>query len=148
MLSVLTNAQRPIIVTMTAHDPRVVLENKVLMSSLQAFADWWTSQNGSLEGADERSVPEKYVQVSSLLLEVTAAADFFSLNPSHMANPRPTPADIFLERHILPGVPEGLWSAICAIAVVAPISFLLGRAIAQHLSHFTSVNDTLAKKRV
>ena len=98
----------------------------------------WVPAAGSPERGDR--------EASVLLLQIFAAADFFTTNKTLMKNPPPVAVDISLDPYMFNLVPHILIPVILYITVVVVISFLAGRGILSWLRTMAASPELKEKK--
>ncbi|PHH51520.1 hypothetical protein CFIMG_008702RA00001 [Ceratocystis fimbriata CBS 114723] len=127
----------------TAYDLPTVFSTPALISSLADYANTLppTSSPAS-PSTDERSA-------SVMFLRISAAADYVTSSAISSANRDPVLvlADVILDPFVYNIVPRSLLPTIAYLAIVAPLTLLLGRALAVWMMGCAAeVNEEKTKK--
>ena len=122
------HSQQPTAFTLSTHHPTAVLDDPQLLESVKSYAgtrDSSSVKHQMLREKFDADNPRGNIQSSTVLLQVNAAAEYFSTNSTLMTNVPPVFVDVILDPHFVPGVPRSLVPAIVCISVVAVVSFIL-----------------------
>lgn len=85
-------------------------------------------------------------KASVLLLEIRAAADYFTANKELMANPPPVMVDLILDPYLLNLVPQSLLPTAAYIVLVAVVTWVIAQKIAGGLLAIGHPKTTHTKK--
>ncbi|KAM3498632.1 hypothetical protein MY11210_009662 [Beauveria gryllotalpidicola] len=137
--------------TMDVYELDKVWETPDLMLSLANYA---STRQADVEGVTPQihrrrgsSTDAKERKASLLLLQVHAAADYFSHHQELMRNPPPVLVDLILDPYLLNVVPESLILTAGYIVIVAVATFFLARWIANRMTAIAVTEDRGPKKR-
>ena len=124
-------ATQPTAFSLYTHDFNKALETPELISSLTEFA---YARQAELSQDDlekmlarrvRRSAEAGSASSSILLLQIFAAADYFSLNRTLMENVPPVVADVILDRYLLNVFPQSLVPTAIYITSLAVVSWFV-----------------------
>ncbi|PQK16448.1 hypothetical protein BB8028_0006g07680 [Beauveria bassiana] len=143
--------------TMNVYELDKVWETPDLMLSLANYASTRqvdTEDTEDTEGVKPQihhrsgsSTDAKEREASLLLLQVHAAADYFSHHQELMRNPPPVLVDLILDPYLCNVVPESLFLTAGYIVIVAVATFFLARWIANRMTAIAVTEDRGSKKR-
>ncbi|OAA52455.1 hypothetical protein BBO_00296 [Beauveria brongniartii RCEF 3172] len=140
--------------TMDVHELDKVWETPDLMLSLANYASTRQADAEDTEGVKPQinrrsgsSLDAKERKESVLLLQVHAAADYFSHHQELMRNPPPVLVDLILDPYLFNVAPESLILTAGYIVIVAVVTFFLARWIANRMTAIAVFEDRGSKKR-
>ncbi|KAM3498183.1 hypothetical protein MY10362_008488 [Beauveria mimosiformis] len=140
--------------TMDVYELDKVWETPDLMLSLANYASTRQADAEDAEGVKpqihRRSgsyLDAKERKASVLLLQVHAAADYFSHHQELMRSPPPVLVDLILDPYLFNVVPESLILTAGYIVIVAVVTFFLARWIANRMTAIAVFEDRGSKKR-
>lgn len=133
---------------MTLHEVDAVFETPALLQSLYEYTK--ASQDSDAEQTrrvQKQPAEEKERTASVLLLQVHAAADYFSHHPELMDRPPPVLVDLILDPYLYNAVPSSLILTAAYILLVSVGMLFIAKRIANGLSTIAALEDTPSKKR-
>ncbi|KAM3566395.1 hypothetical protein ARSEF4850_000631 [Beauveria asiatica] len=140
--------------TMDVYELDKVWETRDLMLSLANYASTRQGDAEDAKGVKPRihsrsgySLDAKERKASVLLLQVHAAADYFSHHQELMRKPPPVLVDLILDPYLFNVVPESLILTAGYIVIVAVATFFLARWIANRMTAIAMLEDRASKKR-
>lgn len=114
-----------------AHPISALLGSDSILSSITDFAD--SNKPASIQD-EEAIVPAKPPTTGSFLfLSIHAAADYFTLNETLMAEVPPVHVDLILDPYILNVAPRSLLPTMGYVTIVASIAWFLASFIRSRL---------------
>lgn len=136
---------------MRVHELDRVFETPYLLLSLHDYAG-----TRRREASDDKmpkvrrqgiSTDDKERTSSLLLLQVHAAADYFSHDKTLMTNtPPPVLVDLILDPYLFNAVPQSLVPTAGYIFIVAVVTFFLAKWIARRMTEIADTNESVTKK--
>ncbi|QPG97950.1 hypothetical protein C2857_007083 [Epichloe festucae Fl1] len=139
-LRICWSALEPTRVDIKAHVLDVVLEDPGLLQSLNTF---------SASRRDARTVERSTAELSdspSLLIEIQAAADYFTDNKELMSNPPPVLVDLILDPFLLNVLPHSLSPTVCYLLLLSVATWFMARWFSSSLLSVANLPDTQVKK--
>lgn len=124
-----------------------VMQTPDLIASLSAYA---TKTRAGFNEFDRRQLrirrfkDETSTETSLLLLQIYAAADYFSLDDTLMEIVPPVLVDIILDPYIMNILPQSLVPTIFYITIVAVVAWFVARWISSYLRHASRM-DTVSQ---
>ncbi|KAI5462192.1 hypothetical protein BGZ63DRAFT_443097 [Mariannaea sp. PMI_226] len=150
LLDSLTPGQRyelrqPTAFELDVYELDTVWSTPELLQSLAAYSDSVQSTAG-IE-ADEATTMNLAEQKSSvLLLQVRAAADYFTDHGALMTDPPPVLGDLILDPYLYNVLPQSLIPTIGYIIVVSLVAYFGARTIASKLQSIAITTESTTKK--
>ncbi|TQV97995.1 hypothetical protein V2A60_006304 [Cordyceps javanica] len=123
--------------------PDLILSLANYSSARQADAEDQTPQ---VRRRGQSPADAKERKSSLLLLQVHAAADYFSHHPELMSKPPPVLVDLILDPYFLNVVPESLLLTAGYVVLVSVATFFLARWITNRMTSIAMTEERLAKK--
>ncbi|KAL8397332.1 hypothetical protein RB594_004162 [Gaeumannomyces avenae] len=136
-------ATQPTAFTLETYEIPVVWETPALISSLAEYSssriqedeaeDDVVDKQGSKPGKQRKTSPQsraKEHQASMLLLQILAAADYYTDNQTLMSNVAPVHVDIILDPFILNVLPQSLAPTVVYVLFVAAIFWFVAQRAA------------------
>ncbi|ATY58332.1 hypothetical protein A9K55_002567 [Cordyceps militaris] len=143
--------QEPTEFTMDVYELDKVWETADLMLSLANYSSDRQSdvedQQPQVHRRRDSSADAKERKASLLLLQVHAAADYFSHHPDLMRNPPPVLVDLILDPYLFNAVPESLLPTAGYVVLVAVAMLFLAKWIANRMTDIATSEDRVSKKR-
>lgn len=82
----------------------------------------------------------------SLLVEIQAAADYFTDNEELMSNPPPVLVDLILDPFLLNVLPRSLSLTVCYLLLLSVATWFMARCISSSLLSVANLPDSQVKK--
>ncbi|KAG5953797.1 hypothetical protein E4U53_002653 [Claviceps sorghi] len=127
-LRVCWSALEPTRFDIKAHTLDAVVEDPTLLQSINTF-----SVSRLDAGATEESAARPLDGSSSLLIEIQAAADYFTDDKELMSNPPPVLVDLILDPFLLNVLPRSLLPTVGYLLLVGVTTWYVARRIASGL---------------
>lgn len=133
----ITHAKKqPTAFRINAYELDTVFETPELISELSEYA-WSRQPQGDRDTSDSfapsGTVSEQEKEASILLLQILAAADYFTANQTLMETVSPVFVDIILDPYIFNVLPRSLLPTVGYIVVVAILSWFLARYLSDQI---------------
>ncbi|KAI6355957.1 hypothetical protein MCOR25_008040 [Pyricularia grisea] len=146
-------ATQPTSFTLKTHDVPVVWDTPELISSLSEYSTARLEKKSTQEGEESGQSGRKAIdrrgehEASMLLLEILAAADYFTDHANLMEKVEPVHVDIILDPYVFNVLPRSLIPTVLYILVVATVFWLFARRMAAGFREFASDKATSEKKQ-
>jgi len=128
-----------------------VFDNPELITSLSTYS---YARHGQLSNIDIQQLQSSRLisktgsaDLSMLLLQIYAAADYFTLNETLMKHVPPVHVDLILDPYLLNVFPQSLLPTAGYIVVIAIVAWFLSAWVYQQLSSYTGKRETNAEKK-
>ncbi|KAG6042232.1 hypothetical protein E4U41_002575 [Claviceps citrina] len=141
-LRVCWSALEPTRFDIKAHSLDAVVEDPALLQSIRTFS---ASQQSDAHAADSSAAG--LLDGSSLLIEIQAAADYFTDDKELMSSPPPVLVDLILDPFLLNVLPRSLLPTMGYLLLLAVTTWFVARRIASGLQSVTSLTESKMKKR-
>ncbi|KAH6646712.1 hypothetical protein BKA67DRAFT_663114 [Truncatella angustata] len=141
-------ATQPTAFRINTYDLETVFGTPELVTELSEYA--WsqqpTDEDASLPSPDSsRAVATKERDASVLLLQIMAAADYFTTNQTLMNHVPPVFVDIILDPYIFNLLPQSLVPTVGYIVIVAIVSWFLAMRISSWIRDAATASDQARK---
>ncbi|TLS25386.1 hypothetical protein PpBr36_07199 [Pyricularia pennisetigena] len=146
-------ATQPTSFTLKTHEVPVVWDTPELISALSEYSTARLEKRSTHEGERPEQSSRKATErqgeheASVLLLEILAAADYFTDDADLMEKVEPVHVDIILDPYVFNVLPRSLIPTVLYILVVATVFSLFARRMAAGFREFASDKATTEKKK-
>lgn len=132
---------------MEIYELDTVFSTPELITELSEYS--WSRQPAHDENVEASSPPEAVPRLereaSVLILQILAAADYFTTNQTLMNEVPPVFVDIILDPFILNVLPRSLVPTVCYVVIVAIFSWFLAQHTSQWIRGLALAPDQIKK---
>lgn len=146
-------ATQPTSFNLKTHEVPVVWDTPELISSLSEYSTTRLEKRSTQEGEEPVQPGRKATErrgeheASVLLLEILAAADYFTDDANLMEKVEPVHVDIILDPYVFNVLPRSLIPTVLYVLVVAIVFWLVARRMAAGFREFASEKANSEKKK-